>query len=51
MDSTTGEDIQKMQKSPFLKMYSGPLFCRRFRELLEDFDDMGFFAKYNNNKL
>ncbi|XP_059482613.1 uncharacterized protein LOC132200865 [Neocloeon triangulifer] len=45
LDSITEESLAQMEASPFLKMYSGPLFCRRFREILEDCDDFGAFKE------
>ncbi|XP_065347621.1 uncharacterized protein LOC135944530 [Cloeon dipterum] len=43
LDALTEDDLLKMEQTPMLKMYSGPLFCRRFREILEDCDDLGVF--------
>jgi hypothetical protein len=43
LENVPGEMIQKMEDSPVLKMYSGPLFCKRARGILEDAEDYGVF--------
>jgi hypothetical protein len=43
LDDLTEESLKQMDASPFIKMYSGQLFCSRFREILEDADDYGVF--------
>jgi len=43
LDDFDEEALLKMESSPFIKMYSGPIFCRRIREILEDSDDNGVF--------
>jgi hypothetical protein len=45
------EFTEDATKSPFAKMYSGPLFCKRFREILEDADDYGVFEEKAWRKL
>lgn len=45
LDDITEEVFKNMEASPFAKMYSGPLFCSRIKEFVEDFDDMGFFLE------
>ncbi|XP_059482611.1 uncharacterized protein LOC132200863 [Neocloeon triangulifer] len=40
-----GNMLNDPDANPFAKMYSGPAFCSRMKELLDDFDDMGFFAE------
>jgi Ecdysteroid kinase-like family len=45
MDQMAEDIFKNMEASPFAKMYSGPLFCSRIKELVEDFDDMGFFIE------
>lgn len=42
-DDFSEESLKQMDASPFIKMYSGPLFCSRFKEILEDADDSGVF--------
>jgi hypothetical protein len=42
-DDFNEESLKQMDASPFIKMYSGPLFCSRFREILEEADDCGVF--------
>jgi hypothetical protein len=51
LDEFTEDMIHKMDESPFLKMYSGPIFCKRFREILEDADDFGVFEEKAWKKL
>lgn len=43
LDDISEESLKQMDASPFIKMYSGPLFCSRFREILEEADDNGVF--------
>jgi hypothetical protein len=43
LDDINEETMKQMDSSPFIKMYSGPLFCSRFREILEEADDVGVF--------
>ena len=45
LDDLNEESLKQMDASSFSfnKMYSGPLFCSRFREILEDADDSGVF--------
>ncbi|KAF4524995.1 hypothetical protein B566_EDAN014137 [Ephemera danica] len=37
--------------NPFEKMYSSSAFCRRMRQVIEDFDDMGLFEDIVNGKI
>jgi hypothetical protein len=42
-DDFNEESLKEMDSSPFIKMYSGPIFCSRFREIMEEADDSGVF--------
>lgn len=49
LDQITEDVFKNMEANPFAKMYSGKLFCCRIKEMIEDFDDMGFFIELSKS--